>query len=176
MQHEAPKHGESRMEIERVFLLRPPPTIPSNARQLRIEQGYLPGDGSLAGLEGRLRRTVLPDGKVLFHHTVKRGSGMVREETERAITREEFERHWPATSPLRLSKSRYEVSEAGLVWQIDIFDRPAGLVLAEVELPQPDTPVNLPAWIAAVFVREVTEDPSYRNSAIAKRLAEEKRR
>jgi CYTH domain-containing protein len=56
----------------------------------------------------------------------------------------------------------------GLAWEIDVFeDRP--LVLAEVELPSADAEAPPPAWLARHVVREVTDDPAYANSALARR-------
>jgi adenylate cyclase len=67
-----------------------------------------------------------------------------------------------------LAKVRYEVEAPGLRWQIDVFGEGAeGLVVAEVELERPDQPVPLPPWVG----KEVTKNPRYRNSAIARRCA-----
>ena len=41
--------------------------------------------------------------------------------------------------------------------------------MAEVELPTPETKVTLPDWLAAVLVREVTEEPEYRSYRLAVR-------
>lgn len=154
------------LEIERVFLLRQLPDLPKHDA-LKIEQGYLPDDGT-AGLEGRVRRTT-KGRAVLCNHTVKRGLGLVRTEVERVITLEEFERLWPSTVGRRISKTRHKVKDGALTWEIDRFDG-LDLVLAEVELPSPDTPVTPPAWLAPHIVREVTEEPEYRNYELAKRL------
>jgi CYTH domain-containing protein len=164
-----------RAEIERVFLLRAMPSIPGSPEPLRIEQGYFPRrimnppEGML--LEGRLRRTIMPDGATVFHHTIKRGGGRVRHEIEREISREDFERDWPRTDPVRITKSRYCREEGGVVWEVDVFDRPAGLVMAEVELPRADAKIVIPEWINRVLAREVTDDPFHTNFAIALRLA-----
>ena len=37
-----------------------------------------------------------------------------------------------------------------------------------MELPAADTPVVFPPWLAAYVVREVTDDPAYLNSSLAK--------
>ena len=60
-----------------------------------------------------------------------------------------------------IEKVRYQVPHAGLVWHVDEFTgENTGLVLAEVELEDPQQPVTLPDWIGA----EVTFDERYRNS------------
>lgn len=165
-------------EIERVWVLRAKPEIPAGAEVWEIEQGYLApvaaSEAELAKLgfpEGRLRRVVEPSGAERFFHTVKRGAGVVREESERDITRAEFAAAWPHTIGRRIAKTRHRVREDGLVWEIDVFrgvaidGRP--LVMAEVELADAAQRVALPPWLASLVVREVSEDPSYRNSALA---------
>lgn len=189
-------------EIERVWILREAPAIPAGARVERweIEQGYLAppaeGEAELAKLgfpEGRLRRIRTPDGAERFVHTVKRGSGVVREEIEREVTRAEFERAWPRTEGRRLAKLRLRVREAvrevlrevvgegarenprqhahECVYEIDLFrglvrnGRP--LVFLELELADASQKVTLPAWLASCVEREISDDPRYRNAALA---------
>ena len=41
------------------------------------------------------------------------------------------------------------------------------LVLAELEIPYVDFQVVFPPWLASHVVREVTDEPAYRNVAIA---------
>jgi len=164
-------------EIERVWTLSARPSIPAGAEVWEIEQGYLApivaDEAALAKVgfpEGRLRRIVEPGGRERFFHTIKRGSGVVREEIEREITREEFDDAWPRTAGRRLAKTRHRVREviAGreLVWEIDFFhDLP--LAMAEVELPDERAACPFPAWLAPVIAVEVSEDARYRNAALA---------
>lgn len=157
------------------------PPLPDRAVALRIEQGYLPeptnadaeADPDHAQVEGRLRRTTHPDGRIIHHHTIKRGRGLVRTEIEREITAAEFDRHWPRTAGCRIAKTRHEVRAGNLFWQIDQFDRPAGLILAEIELPTPDHEVAIPDWLRSSIVREVTDEIEYTNHALAIRLGRE---
>lgn len=162
-------------EIERVWVLRSMPAVPPGAEQWTIDQGYLPhadGDSAAAGFpEGRLRRIERPDGSVTYRHTIKRGTGLVREEIERAITAEEYARWWPATAGRRIEKTRYRIGAASaggvdLVWELDRFHG-LPLVMLEVELPDERHAVELPAWARDLVVREVTDDPRYRNAALA---------
>ena len=145
--------------------------MPDGAEEIRVEQGYLPGHDSAGGevTEGRVRRTVDTSGTVRYTHTIKRGAGLVRSEVERVISEEEFERHWPRTAGRRLKKTRYRVPVGELVWEIDTFDE-LNLVLAEVELPSPDAAAAVPEWLAPRVLREVTDDPAYRNYEIAVRM------
>lgn len=147
------------------------PVLPAGATRWRIEQGYLHGD---ALLEGRVRRAVTPDGRHVFTHTIKRGMGLVREEQERTIDAEEFDRLWALTEGRRLCKDRWRAECGSVVWEIDEFHglppiegRP--LVLAEVEIPDGADPgaVEIPSWLRGVIVREVTDEPRFRNFALA---------
>ncbi len=162
------------IEIERVFLLRGMPPLPATDDVLHIEQGYFePGAAVAAGFgeeEGRVRRTTDRLGCRRHFLTRKRGSGLVREEDEREIDEAAFERLWGETGARRIVKDRHRIAAADLVWEVDRFDDPP-IVLAEVELPSADHPVAIPDWLEGWIEREVTEEPAYRNSAIAFRLA-----
>ena len=149
------------IERERKFLLR---ALPAEARAgdlQEIEQGWLPGDR----LRERLRR--LRDGAgERFYRTVKLGTGVERIEIEEETTAELFAALWPLTKGCRIAKRRYRVPAGPLVWEVDAF-RDRDLVLAEVELPGPDTPVEIPDWVSPVLEREVTGDPAYLNLTLA---------
>ncbi len=153
----------SNVEIERRYLLDELPDLPAGARTYRLEQGYF-GDEP-----GRVRRSVAPDGTVTYTHTVKTGRGLVRRETEREISPDEFETLWPRTAGRRLAKTRSCIDVGSLVWEIDVYDA-IELVLAEVELPSPRTAVIIPPWLAAHVVRDVTDEPDYQNYEIALRM------
>jgi CYTH domain-containing protein len=161
------------LEIERVFLLDRMPTLPPGAIALQIEQGYLPDESNdAAGLEhvreGRIRRITKPDGSVSCVHTIKRGVGRVRTEIEQPMSLEQFQQLWPRTRGRRIVKMRHKVAQGDRVWEIDEF-RDLPLVLAEVELPRADAEVKLPPWLSPHVVREVTDEPEYRNFALALR-------
>jgi len=153
------------LEIERVYLLDRLPELPPGAVAIKIEQGYLP-DGDDVTVEGRVRRKTLPDGTRKHVHTIKKGLGLVREETERELTPEEFEPLWEQTAGRRILKTRYLVEVGAHTWEVDAFED-RELVMAEVELSRADEAVELPAWLAPRVQREVTEDPRYRNYALA---------
>ena len=169
-------------EIERVYLLRALPTPLPRGEVWRIDQGYLPprstvndGDSHSPGapiaphqLEGRLRRITHSDGSVEHIHTVKSGIGLVREEIERGIDAETFAREWPRTIGRRLEKVRTRISVGDRLWEIDQFTQ-IPLVLAECELPSADAPLEIPDWLAPFIVREVTEEPAFRNAELALR-------
>ncbi|MSR18254.1 MAG: hypothetical protein EXS00_03635 [Phycisphaerales bacterium] len=147
------------LEIERVWLLSAPPSIPTGAQKWTILQGYL--------RDGRLRRVEYSDGPTRFFHTIKRGAGVVREEFERELDAEEWSAAWPGTERFRITKIRWRVKDGEFVWEIDLFQS-LPLALAEVELESPLDDPPVPAWLAPWIVREVTDDPRFRNSALAR--------
>ena len=157
------------LEIERKYLLQALPQFPAPAQPYRMEQGYFSDE------PGRLRRTEAPDGTVTYTHTVKSGAGLVREEVERQLTADEFESMWPRTVGCRLTKTRTRVPDGNFVWEIDDYDA-IDLVVAEVELPTPDTEVTVPDWLTRHIIREVTDEPSYSNHQLAIRLAQRRSR
>ena len=169
-------------EIERVYLLRALPTPLPCGEVWRIDQGYLPlqsqvidGNSHASGapipshqLEGRLRRITHSDGSVEHIHTIKSGVGLVRQETERSIDAETFAREWPRTVGRRLEKLRTRITVGDRLWEIDQFTH-IPVVLAECELPSIDAPLDIPDWLAPFIVREVTEEPAFRNAELALR-------
>lgn len=63
-----------------------------------------------------------------------------------------------------IDEQQYKDAGGGLTWEIDVFHgRLDGLVIAEIELPDANTEITLPDFIAA----EVTGNPAYYNSNIA---------
>lgn len=94
--------------------------------------------------------------------TIKgRNQGAVRHEYEYEIPVADALEMVAIAPGKTLSKTRHIVMDGGFRWEIDVFDGElAGLVLAEVELPDSNTPVALPSWLGP----EVTGDPRYYNS------------
>ena len=87
----------------------------------------------------------------------------MEEETSRDI----FDALWALTDGCRIEKMRFYVPDGEFTWEVDMFsDR--DLVLAEIELPTPHTPVNFPKWLAPYIIRDVTEDGEYTNWSLAR--------
>lgn len=162
------------LEIERKFLVRkvlPESEWPIGAieSKSRIVQTYLM---SLEpGLTERVRQRSWTDDTVTLTHTIKRHiSAGVNEEDEHGISASEYsdllERRDPAKHAV--SKIRTVISWRGFKFEVDTFlGHLKGVILMEVELPSMDTPIELPPFIE--LEREVTEDGSYSNAALAKR-------
>lgn len=69
-----------------------------------------------------------------------------------------------AMCPMQVEKQRRRIDFGGFVWEVDeFFGANAGLVLAEIELPDADTPFDRPAWLG----EEVTQDGRYTNAYLA---------
>ena len=150
-------------EIERKYLLRSVPRGVASHPCIEIDQGYIPGKR----VRERVRR--IRDGSsVRYVRTVKLGSGLQRFEFEDDTTEAFFSAVWPLTEGRRVRKRRYRVPSDGAVWEVDEFLDRDDLVLAEIELTSVGQVVEMPPEIAAVLVRDVTDDPSFTNFELAR--------
>ncbi len=146
------------LEIERKFVLKElPETILAGVCGQCIRQGYLlSGDSEL-----RIRER---GGKCTM--TVKRGTGLKRQEQECVISAQQFDMLWPLTEGQRIDKVRYVVPCVGLNYEIDVFKGDlAPLKILEIEFDSvaASREFNVPDFVA----REVTEDKAYKNAALA---------
>ena len=149
-------------EIERKFLVVSDEWRASVTHSRRLKQGYLfkSPDGSLRVRRWRGGATIALKGP---------RRGIVREEFEYAIPREDADRllRRYCAQPL-LEKVRHWVAYGGMTWEVDVYCGLArDLVTAEIELDHADQVFSVPRWVGA----EITHDPSYSNAAIAGRLA-----
>ena len=145
-------------EIERKFLVHRDAWPADPVAGVRYRQGYLASFPSpvvrvrVAGKHGYL--------------TIKGpSSGIARKEFEYPIPLADAEEMLDTlcATPI-IEKVRYRVPYAGFTWEVDAFEGAnAGLLLAEVELPAADAPVELPPWVG----REVSDDPRYFNANLA---------
>ena len=91
-------------------------------------------------------------------------SGISRSEHEYRIPVEDARELLALCLPPILEKVRYERWHEGRCWEIDEFwGANAGLILAEVELPDATASLTLPPWAGD----EVSDDPRYFNLALA---------
>lgn len=146
------------VEIERKFLV-----VGDDWRSLAsgtvYRQGYLASSDNLA-----VRVRLAGDTGYL---TIKGATS--------GISRPEYEYVIPASDATELletlcdrpliEKTRYRILLDGLLWEIDEFmGANQGLILAEVELADPNQQIRLPTWIGT----EVSNDPRYFNTYLAK--------
>jgi len=145
-------------EIERKFLVRRDAWHADPAAGVRYRQGYL------STAPSRVVRVRVAGDRALL--TVKgRSVGIARAEFEYPIPIADANAMLDTLcmTPL-IDKVRYRVAYAGRTWEVDAFEgENAGLLLAEVELPAVDAPVELPPWAG----REVSDDPRYFNANLA---------
>lgn len=146
-------------EIERKFLVGDVDAALADAVKCRhIMQGYLS-----ANPDATVRVRLADDQGFI---TVKsRNRGAVRNEWEYPIPAADVREMLELSQTRVIDKTRHLVPYGGLTWEVDVFHSHPGLVLAEVELPAADTPVDLPPWIG----EEVTDNPAYFNSNLARR-------
>lgn len=145
-----------------------------------IERKFLPADDTWRdGAEGRylcqaylsLRPEcvvrVRIDGEAAFLTLKGPNRGPERLEFEYAVPLEEAKAMiaaFAAAPPIE--KTRHRLLFGGFIWEIDEFHGAnQGLVVAEIELAEPDQEFSRPAWLG----REVTDDARYYNSRLAER-------
>ena len=145
-------------EIERKFLVTGDEWKKKAGVPSHIVQGYL-ARGRKATVRVRIK-----DGKAATLTIKSRESGISRAEYEYRIALKDAKALLQLCGSSRIEKQRYTLAQGKLTWEIDVFGGAhTGLVMAEVELPAADHPVRLPSWLG----EEVTDDPNYRNSALA---------
>lgn len=145
-------------EIERKFLVDNTSFIPQALSATRIRQAYLSDNP-----DATVRLRIKNDSAYL---TVKgRNQDSVRDEWEYPIPLSDaIEMAERLTGGFSIDKTRYVVDFEGWKWEIDSFSgRHEGLIVAEIEMPSPDSNPPLPSFIG----REVTGDPRYYNSVLS---------
>lgn len=142
-------------EIERKFLVESDAFMSHVTKSYDIIQGYL-SDNPEATVRIRLR------GNEAFLTVKGLSHGVTRDEWEYPIPVDDARSMLAICPPDEvLSKTRYICGR----WEIDRFHgRHKGLILAEIELTSADESVEIPDFIG----REVTGDPRYYNSVLAK--------
>ena len=144
------------VEIERKFLVRRElwPGTSTIEKSTPYQQGYLSRE---PGRTVRVRRA----GDQAFL-TIKGASvGLVRPEFEYAIPLGDAAPLLALSVGPVIEKVRHLVDVEGHTWEVDEFEGAnAGLVVAEIELDDPDESFARPPWAGD----EVTDDPRYLNS------------
>ncbi|NMN38027.1 CYTH domain-containing protein [Pedobacter sp. SG918] len=130
---------------------------PEQTRRKTLRQGYLLSDKDKTV---RVRATETKGFLTIKGQTI----GATRMEYEYEIPVGEATELLDHFSLTELSKTRYEITFNGKVWEIDVFlGDNKGLIVAEIELDSEDEIFELPDWIS----REVTEEEKYYNSNLA---------
>lgn len=144
-------------EIERKFLVRSEAWRKLVVSEIRIKDALL-----LSEQGSKLRLRIVGNAATLTFKGPR--LGITRQEYEYAIPIDEAREMMSTLSRGRiLTKRRFLVPDAGLVWEIDHYDPPLqDVILAEIELPHEDHPLILPDWLGA----EVTGDPLWRKQTL----------
>jgi adenylate cyclase len=146
------------IEIERKFLVTGKPWLAARYPVKHIVQAYLSDD------KARTVRIRIADTEAFI--TVKGETrGASRLEFEYPIPLADAEQLLQLCNGPIIDKHRYLIDVAGFTWEVDEFHRDnAGLVVAEIELPDETSDFPKPAWLG----EEVTHDPRYYNSNLAR--------
>ena len=138
-------------------------------RKFRVQADWQPQGAGVRIAQGYL--CAVPERTVRVRVRGGRGYLTVKGKNE-GISRAEFEYEVPladAEAMLQLceqpliEKTRYLLPQGELCWEVDVFaGANEGLIVAEIELPSPDTPFARPAWLG----EEVSDDPRYYNSSL----------
>lgn len=142
------------MEIERKFLIKELPADLERYPHANICQAYLNTNPVL-----RIRQH---GDQYIFTY---KGQGLMsREEYNLPLNQESFQHLLPKADGNIIEKTRYKIPIAGsdLIIELDIFQKPKQLIMAEVEFPDEQTALAFtpPEW----FGEDVTQNPAYHNS------------
>lgn len=145
------------VEVERKFLVSHDSWRQDVERSVALTQGYFRAQ------DATIRVRVADD--VAFLTIKGKTVGVTRGEWEVELPTSDAEELLAAFCGDRvIEKTRHFLHHAGYEWVVDEFaGRHAGLVLAEIELDDPDEVFDHPVWLG----REVSHDASYYNSALA---------
>ena len=141
------------IEIERRFLVQTEEWRAKCVSSVRLR------DGLIVASDGRkVRVRIANDQATLTIKGARVGPG--REEFEYPIPIEDGERLLDHHCGGRvLVKTRHVVSEAGCLFEVDVYEGILeGVIIAEIELSDPDQPFPRPAWLG----EEVTGKAEYR--------------
>ena len=163
--------GEPRSrKIERKFLIEYPDVqwleSRPDCRIVEISQTYL-----LSGPNEEIWvRERVDDGNCTYFETVRKPlDDETPLEIEHNLTQKEYTKRLADADPDRrtLRRKRYCFTCRDHYYEVDLFPFWSDRALCEVQLPHEDAPAVLPPDLKVV--REVTDDPAYRNAALAGR-------
>ncbi len=142
-------------EIERKYLVGHDGWRKETSQGVRMRQGYLSNTNGFCSIRVRIQ------GDQALLNIKSATLGVSRLEFDYPIPVSDAEQILDhlCVRPL-IEKTRYFLEHAGHVWEIDVFEGDnEGLIVAEIELEDPDEPFELPDWAG----KEVSDDPRYYN-------------
>lgn len=156
-------------EIERKFLIEYPDikwleTNPA-CRRIEIIQTYLNSDD---GDEVRVRQRGVDGNYIYFQTTKRKVSDLKRVEIERRLSQSEYLKLLmdADTTKRQIRKTRYCLTYENQYFEIDVYPFWSDKAIAEIELSDENAPIAFPPQLKVV--KEVTDDPSYKNASLAK--------
>lgn len=156
-------------EIERKFLIEYPDIEwlegNDNCRRVEIIQTYL---NSASGDEVRVRQRG-SDGNYVFFQTTKRKiSDLKRVEIERRLSKDEYLKLLMEadTTKRQIRKTRYCLTYENQYFEIDVYPFWQDKAIVELELCDENAEISFPKELRVI--KEVTDDPSYKNASLAK--------
>lgn len=156
------------LEIERKFLIEYPDVralerLPS-CRKVDIIQTYLTAEGDD---EVRVRQRGENGSYVYFKTLKRRVSDTARIELEERLSQDEYLRLLMEADPTKrpIRKTRYCLTYDNQYFEIDLYPFWHDRAIAEIELSDENAEIRMPRELHVI--REVTDDPHYRNAALA---------
>ena len=160
-------------EIERKFLVNVD-DIPYNLKDYNyddIVQGYITSIDKTFSFRVRQSLKIKDGAKIdeKYTQTIKSKGGMVRDEYEIELNREQFTTLWKLCNNISIHKFRYNLEYNEHIIELDIYKNSLdGLYIVEVEFEDLETCNNfkIPSW----FGEEVTEIRDYKNLELALKI------
>ena len=155
--------GETMLEIEKKFVL--PPC--KAKRYLKALKKKYKKQHILQYYAKNMRFRKIGD---RYWRTIKRGQGVVREEIEEPITKEEFCAYWEQREGEAIEKYRYTFRYKKDTYELDEFTgHLKGLLYLEIEFGslQEAEDFTLPKKIQKFVLDEVSDNPAFTNRSLA---------
>lgn len=147
------------IEIERKFLVKDHRFENEAVTSRIIKQGFLSIDPNRT-----VRIRVEEQLGFITVKGISTDGGISRFEWENTLSKEAAEALFKLCLPGTIEKIRYVVPIGTIHFEVDVFyGRNLGLIIAEVELSEPDQVFEKPAWLGA----EVTGDKKYYNASLS---------
>jgi CYTH domain-containing protein len=150
-----------KVELEYKFLV-DAAKLPELKGGSKLSQGYLAFNPTV-----RIRLDEPENGQAVGYITIKSPALAGRNEFEYEIPADEAKELLKLAQSSVVAKRRYKLPLEGapdLKWELDVFEGDnAGLMIAELEVPDSTTNFTRPAWIG----EDVTDDPRYTNAALS---------
>ena len=162
-------------ETERKFLIKMPDLSKlkqmPNSSEVNIIQTYLESDNPNEEVRVRQRGK---DGSFIYTLTKKiKVTDVKRIETEKRITEKEYVNYLTLanTKLKQVKKTRYCVLSNNIYYEIDVYPTSKQNAICEIELSDENQKISFQDFISVI--REVTNEPQFKNSSIAKKTPKE---